>query len=175
MLIEATQATWLVGTAFEHNTLYQYNLHNARNVYIGMQQSETPYWQGTGAPALAPAPWTNNLIPSDPTFSSCDPTDAQCRMALFQTINGGEDLFIFGSGFWTFFNAFLDPSNPGTSCTDNCQTNAVEISGTKGLKYYGVNTRFNTNLIVNNGVDVVLDSDNLGGWGGVVAAFLADR
>jgi glucan 1,3-beta-glucosidase len=75
MLVEATKATWLVGTAFEHNTLYQYNLNNAQNVYIGMQQSETPYWQGSGSPSLAPAPWT--ATGSDPTFSNCGTSDSQ--------------------------------------------------------------------------------------------------
>lgn len=56
ILVEATSGTWLHGTASEHNTLYQYNLHNARNVFVGMQQSEIPYWQGNGSPSLAPAP-----------------------------------------------------------------------------------------------------------------------
>ena len=83
MLVESTKATWLVGTAFEHNTLYQYNLNSAKNVYIGMQQSETPYWQGTGSASLAPAPWT--AAGSDPTFSNCGSSDGQVssRVHLF--------------------------------------------------------------------------------------------
>ena len=43
MLIEATAGTWLHGTAVEHNTLYQYNFQAAKNVFVGMQQSEAPY------------------------------------------------------------------------------------------------------------------------------------
>jgi len=78
MLVEATAGTWLLGTAFEHNTLYQYNLNSAENIYIGMQQCETPYWQGTGSPSLAPAPWTASG--SDPTFSNCGSSDAQVRL-----------------------------------------------------------------------------------------------
>ncbi|CAL5871938.1 uncharacterized protein PFLUO_LOCUS6193 [Penicillium psychrofluorescens] len=74
-LIESTRGTWLVGTAFEHNTLYQYNVVSALNLYIGMQQSETPYWQGTGGPAQAPAPWTPDAAYSDPTFSNCGSND----------------------------------------------------------------------------------------------------
>lgn len=38
MLVEATQGTWLVGTAMEHHTLYQYNYHGARNVFSAFQQ-----------------------------------------------------------------------------------------------------------------------------------------
>jgi glucan 1,3-beta-glucosidase len=80
MLVEATKATWLVGTAFEHNTLYQYNLNNAQNVYIGMQQSEAPYWQGSGSASLAPAPWT--AAGSDPTFSNCGSSDGQVSFSI---------------------------------------------------------------------------------------------
>lgn len=57
MLVESTQGTWLTGTAFEHNTLYNYNFHAASNVYAGMQQCETPYWQGNESPRNAPDPW----------------------------------------------------------------------------------------------------------------------
>lgn len=55
ILVEATKGTWLVGTAFEHHTLYQYNFEYASNVFTALQQSETPYWQGPGND-LAPVP-----------------------------------------------------------------------------------------------------------------------
>lgn len=57
-LIESTKGTWLVGTSFEHNVMYQYHLNKAQNVYIGMQQTENPYWQGIGNDQWAPGPWT---------------------------------------------------------------------------------------------------------------------
>jgi len=65
-LIQSTGPTWFVGTAFEHNVLYQYNLHKAANVYIGLQQTESPYWQGQGTPQKAPMPWTyvSSRLPS---------------------------------------------------------------------------------------------------------------
>jgi glucan 1,3-beta-glucosidase len=53
-LIETNKAAWFVGSAFEHHTLYQYNLVNAQNVYFGLIQVETPYWQPG---PNAPAPW----------------------------------------------------------------------------------------------------------------------
>lgn len=166
ILVEATAGTWLVGTAFEHNTLYQYNLNNARNVYIGMQQSETPYWQGTGSPSLAPAPWT--AAGSDPNFSNCGGSDAQCRMAWFQTISGSSDIFIYGSGFWTFFN------DNSPSCDSSCQTNAVNIESSSTIYYYGLETRSNINLVYYDGSALVTQNNNPGGWGGDVAAFLLD-
>jgi glucan 1,3-beta-glucosidase len=41
ILVEATKATWLVGTAMEHHTLYQYNYNNAKNVFSAFQQRYT--------------------------------------------------------------------------------------------------------------------------------------
>ncbi|RFU24725.1 hypothetical protein B7463_g11612, partial [Scytalidium lignicola] len=165
-LIEATQATWLIGTAAEHNTLYQYNLNAAQNVFIAMQQCETPYWQGNGSPSLAPAPWTE--LAGDPDFSGCASTDAQCRMAFYQVITGGSNLHIYGSGFWTFFNDNIN-------CNSVCQTNAIAISGTTDLYYWGINTRYVLNLIQQNGSPLVTENNNPGGWGAVVAAFLTDE
>ncbi|KAL8635578.1 MAG: hypothetical protein Q9228_006943, partial [Teloschistes exilis] len=70
ILVQATRATWLTGTGFEHNTLYNYNLHAAQNVYAGLQQCETAYWQGVGAVQNAPAPWTPDVARyGDPDFA----------------------------------------------------------------------------------------------------------
>ncbi|KAL3484993.1 pectate lyase superfamily protein-domain-containing protein [Aspergillus germanicus] len=168
MLVESTAGTWLVGTAMEHNTLYQYNFEYASNVFSAFQQSETPYWQGWGAPAsgLAPAPWADNLIASDPTFSSCASDDAGCRMAFFERIRGSSNLFLYGGAVWAFFNH-------GGSCTGDCQANAIRILSSEGSVYlYGTNVKAISNIIVENTVNAATESANLGGWGGVVAAYL---
>ena len=175
MLIEATAGTWLHGTAVEHNTLYQYNFHNARNVFAGMQQSETPYWQGNGSPQNAPAPWTSLSSYGDPTFSNCNGNDAQCRMAWFNTIDSSSNLFIYGSGFWTFFNGQTSPSK--NVCTDPaCQTNACQITGsTSNLHWFSVNTRLNLNVIIDlTSGNTVTQNNNPGSWGAVIAAYLPD-
>ncbi|RFU32374.1 Beta-glucosidase/Glucan 1,3-beta-glucosidase/Glucan endo-1,3-beta-D-glucosidase, partial [Scytalidium lignicola] len=168
MLIEATQGTWLVGTAMEHHTLYQYNFEYAQNVFSGFQQSETPYWQGVGGPDLDPAPWTDNLIDSDPNFSNCAAGDADCRMAFFERIRGSYNLFLYGGCVWAFFNGGV-----GHSCTGDCQANAVRILSSAGSVYmYGTNVKSITNIIVENTVDAATESANNGGWGGVVAAYV---
>jgi glucan 1,3-beta-glucosidase len=89
-------------------------------------------------------------------------------MAWFQIIQGSSDLFIYGSGFWTFFNHYSG------NCGSNCQTNAVQITDSSSLYYYGLNTRSNVNLVYYNGDDLVTQFYNPGGWGAVVAAFLYD-
>lgn len=164
-LIEATKGTWLVGTAMEHNTLYQYNFYNAANVFTAMQQSETPYWQGVGGD-IAPQPWGNNLQASDPTFSDCA-GDAQCGMAWFERISGSSNLFLYGGCLWTFFN---DDQTCGSSGI--CQSRAVEILQSTSTYLYGTNVHGLANIMTSNGNDVASTAANSGGWGGVIAAYL---
>jgi glucan 1,3-beta-glucosidase len=171
-LIEATKGTWMVGTGMEHNTLYQYNFYTAANVCSIFQQSETPYWQGPGdnAPAhgLAPAPWTNYLQPSDPTFNNCGPEDAHCRMSWFELISGSKGIFLYGGCVWVFFNGGV-----GHGCQGGlCQRNAIDISKSTGTYLYGTNVKDIQAMIISDEVEVSLTSDNRGGWTGVVAAYL---
>jgi glucan 1,3-beta-glucosidase len=88
-------------------------------------------------------------------------------MAWYQIISGGSNLFIYGSGFWTFFNDL-------SLCYSTCQTNAVDISSTTSLYYYGLNTRGCVNVVYYDGSPLVTQNNNPGGWGAVVAAFLWD-
>ncbi|KAF4286853.1 hypothetical protein CNMCM8689_001585 [Aspergillus fumigatus] len=164
LLVEANKATWLVGTGFEHNTLYQYNFQQARNVFSALQQSESPYWQGPGN-LLAPAPWDQNLIASDPDYSECAANDATCRMALFELIRSSSNLFLYGGCNWVFFNN-------KQSCQGDCQQNAIRIMDSSSLYLYGTNTKSTTNMVLNGNTPIAKQSDNAGGWGGVIAAYL---
>lgn len=165
ILVESNQGTWLVGTAFEHNTLYQYNFDHASTVFSALQQSETPYWQGPGNDP-APAPWTKNLIASDPTFWQCATSgNPRCRMAYFERINQSSDLFLYGGCLWTFFNN-------NNFCSGDCQQNAIQVLRSSGLYLYGTNTRAVTNIIIEGDQVIASTAANTGGWGGVVAAYL---
>ncbi|KAF7589366.1 hypothetical protein BBP40_004414 [Aspergillus hancockii] len=164
LLVEATAATWLIGTGFEHHTLYQYNFEHAHNVLSTLQQSETPYWQGAGN-TLAPAPWADHLTSSDPTYSFCAENDATCRMALFERINGASNLFLYGGCNWVFFNN-------NTGCSGKCQKNAIQIIDSTALYLYGTNTKSTTNMILEGTTPIASEDDNAGGWGGVIAGFL---
>jgi glucan 1,3-beta-glucosidase len=166
LLVEATKGTWLIGTAYEHNTLYQYNFNSAQNVFSAFQQSETPYWQGPGND-LAPVPWADNLIASDPSFSNCDSDDALCRMAFFEHIQDSSNLFLYGGCIWTFFN------NNG-DCNGDCQQNAIQIASSSSLYLYGTNSKAVTNVFIEESTNVATEGANSGGWGAVVAAYLLD-
>lgn len=48
IVIESTVGNfWLVGTAVEHNHLYNYQLVSTKNIFASMLQTETPYYQPT--------------------------------------------------------------------------------------------------------------------------------
>lgn len=198
--MESTQGTWLTGTAFEHNTLYNYNLHAAAKVFVGMQQSETPYWQGEGSANNAPDPWTPDERYGDPDFSWCDAGDARCRMSLAQNIDGGSQMHIYGSGkcaprtilnpvvssprssadtrypagFCTFFNAMNDNNWSSAPCPDSavCITNQARVAGDPaGLYCCSGNTK-GADVMVLDGSDPK-HHNNPGGWGGIIAAYLS--
>ncbi|KAL4805619.1 pectate lyase superfamily protein-domain-containing protein [Aspergillus unguis] len=167
LLVEATAATWLIGTGFEHHTLYQYNFESARNVLSTMQQSESAYWQGPGN-ALAPAPWQDNPAASDPDFSQCAAQDALCRMGLFERIHASSNLYLYGGCNWVFFN------NGGecASTDGKCQKNAVQIKDSSAVYLYGTNTKSTINMVLDGNNAVATQDENAGGWGGVIAAYL---
>jgi glucan 1,3-beta-glucosidase len=171
LLVEATRGTWLVGTAFEHNTLYQYNFAGAENVFVGMQQCETPYWQGIGTAYMAPEPWTVNYTIYDPDFANCAAGDANCRMAWFALVQGGSNLYFYGSGFWTFFNNYGNCQGPSGSC----QSNAIGVTNDPlptSMYWYNLNTKSIINVIVEMGTPTATQADNPGSWGAVIGAYL---
>ncbi|ORY68799.1 pectate lyase superfamily protein-domain-containing protein [Pseudomassariella vexata] len=183
-LIESTQPTWLVGTSFEHCALYQYNLNRASNVYIGLQQTESPYWQGTGQPNYAPAPWTPNTTYGDPTFSNCADQDAdgngQCFRAWAHHAAGSSDIVIHGSALWVFFNGMNDNKFQDANCDKYggiCQLNMIFLSDAVSTFMYSLGGKSTTNLVYDTtggDINVAAMDDNVGGWGAVVAAYLRD-
>ncbi|KAL4754873.1 hypothetical protein BDW72DRAFT_200536 [Aspergillus terricola var. indicus] len=166
-LVEATAATWLIGTGFEHHTLYQYNFEYARNVFSAMQQSESAYWQGPGN-MLAPAPWQDNMISSDPDFAQCAADDALCRMGLFERIHASSSLFLYGGCNWVFFNNNGNCNTP----SGKCQKNAIQITDSSAVYLYGTNTKSTTNMVLGGTQAIATEDENAGGWGGVIAAYL---
>ncbi|KAL8699754.1 MAG: hypothetical protein Q9201_005821 [Fulgogasparrea decipioides] len=176
LLVEATKSTWLTGTGFEHNTLYNYNLLQAQNVYAGVQQTETAYWQGARSQQDAPSPWTANPKYGDPDFSWCAHNDQSCRMGLAQNIDGGSNLFLYGAAFWTFFHGETNTcyNCAETVCGPKCITNQARVTGRpRGLYWYGVDTR-NSDVMVLDGRENPRQENHPGGWypGGVIAAYL---
>ncbi|TVY68952.1 Glucan endo-1,3-beta-glucosidase [Lachnellula suecica] len=146
-LVEAQGGTWLLGIGIEHQALYQMNMYNAKNVFLGLQQGEAAYYQGTGNTLLPPAPWADSALPSDPTFSWCSASDAMCRMGIYQRIYNSTDINVYSGGFWNFVSG---PTR--TFCSTDCQMNAAMYENNSRLFSYGISTINSQNLILESGV-----------------------
>ncbi|KAK0474849.1 glycoside hydrolase family 55 protein [Armillaria novae-zelandiae] len=114
ILSESRGPVWMVGTA-EHHSLYQYNLVNAGDHYMGLIQTETPYYQ-----PVPPAPGPFNIHDgyNDPVF------DSNTTSAWALRVESSHDIFIFGASLYSFYN------NYSQTCltTVSCQPQIVDIS-----------------------------------------------
>lgn len=171
MLISSTKGTWLVGTASEHHILYAYQLYDAQNVFVAMQQVETPYFQPVPP---APSPWTPNAAWHDPNFAGCATNDSQCYMQWALRILGDEThtVNVYGGGYWVFFN------NYGGCPGEYCQDAIVDLENLKkgdGVVLYNINTRGVEDPIViggSGGAVGAAAAGNPGSWGAAVGAYL---
>ncbi|KAF7368568.1 Glucan 1,3-beta-glucosidase [Mycena venus] len=111
---------WLVGTASEHHVLFQYSFLNAQNIYAGMIQTETPYFQPTPDP---PAPFSINTAIGDP--------DEIFKDAWGLVITNSANIFVYGAGLYSFFQTY------GQACVDtqNCQSNIALIDDKSAAVY----------------------------------------
>lgn len=163
LLVEATKGTWLVGTGFEHHWLYNYNFHNAQNVFAGLLQTETPYMQGSGAVQTVPSPWSADARYGDPGYAWCSPGDQKCCTALAANIDGGRDIFLYNAAFWAFFNGPWD-GRYDKPCQGTCQTNMIRVANDpENLVWYAINTR-EADTIVFDGQSNPTQFNNPGGW-----------
>ncbi|KAH7027557.1 pectate lyase superfamily protein-domain-containing protein [Microdochium trichocladiopsis] len=112
-LIESVKPTWLYGTASEHAVFYQYNFYGAANIYAGMLQTESPYYQPNPTP---PAPFTNVVgqFPSDPNYS-CTAGDefSGCDQSWSVIITGSKNIFVASAGIYSWFTTYTQ------SCIDS--------------------------------------------------------
>ncbi|KAI9279502.1 pectate lyase superfamily protein-domain-containing protein [Umbelopsis sp. AD052] len=170
ILIESSQGpVWLYGTASEHNVLYQYQLSGASNVYMGMIQTETPYYQ--------PAPLANVPYPvissiADPTFSNCPAGSLTCAMAWGLRALNSNNVFVYGAGLYNFF------SNYDQTCltTESCQDAMADLENSNSHLYvYNLNTKAATNMVWSsaNGV-LAKQADNPNGFCQTINAFLVE-
>ncbi|KAM7197950.1 hypothetical protein V8F20_006398 [Naviculisporaceae sp. PSN 640] len=123
LLVDNAVNIWLVGTAAEHHTLYQYQILNSTNIFIAQAQTETPYHQ-PNPPAPAPFYKLNTTI-YDPDFTfDCNstayfeefyindsmgdnlPGAPPCAMAWGMRILGSSNVVAYGMGLYSFFNNY---------------------------------------------------------------------
>ncbi|KAK0458524.1 exo-beta-1,3-glucanase, partial [Desarmillaria tabescens] len=126
ILSESRGPVWMVGTA-EHHSLYQYNLVNASDHYMGLIQTETPYYQPVPP---APGPFGINDGYNDPVF------DPNTISAWALRVQSSHNIFIFGAGLYSFFN------NYSQSClaTVSCQPQIADIASDSDVYIYSLST-----------------------------------
>jgi hypothetical protein len=170
ILVEATKGTWLTGTGSEHHWLYNYNFHNAQNVFAGLLQTETPYMQGQGEYEAAPAPWAAEPKYGDPDFSWCDAQDQKCRTALATNVDGGSNVALYNSAAWAFFDGYWNGLY-NEPCNGNCQSNMMRVTNNPtNLVWYSISTRMTDVMVLDNKTNP-RESNHKGGWEAIIQVY----
>ncbi|KAL8829350.1 MAG: hypothetical protein Q9170_006211 [Blastenia crenularia] len=154
---------WMYGTSSEHSQLYNYQIADAKNVYMAAIQTETPYFQ-SNPDALQP--FTPNPTFSDPDFSHC--TTPACKKAWGLRVLGSQDIHVFGAGLYSFFE------NYDQTClaTESCQENMVSLEcGNENIYLWGLSTKASTNMVTVDGTGVVKQADNRDNFCSTLAVF----
>ncbi|EIN07504.1 beta-1,3-glucanase [Punctularia strigosozonata HHB-11173 SS5] len=156
ILSESQGPVWLIGTGSEHHALYQYSLVNAANHYMGLIQTETPYYQPAPAP---PTPFSTNSAFHDPTIPD--------QAAWGLTVQNSQNILVFGAGLYSFFQNF------GQAClnTFNCQSQILNVDSASTISIFSLSTVATTWQLSVNGAGVVPQSANRNGFQSTMTAW----
>lgn len=103
LLDESDGPLWLVGTAVEHHSKYEYQFSNAGNVFAAQIQTETAYYQ-PNPNATIPFPTVASL--NDPVFASVANGTTPSADGWGLRIVNSQDILIYGAGHYSFFNNY---------------------------------------------------------------------
>lgn len=165
LLIESQGPVWLWGTSSEHSQLYNYQLSNAQDVFMGAIQSETAYMQAS--PDALNGGFPPNAAFSDPTFADC--TTESCKKTWGLRIIDSSSIYMYGAGLYSFFDNYIQ------TCldTESCQENMVDIECSTGVNLFGLTTKASTNMVNVNGVPEAFEKDHTNLFGQTLLLFEA--
>ncbi|KAK6356098.1 hypothetical protein TWF718_000473 [Orbilia javanica] len=175
VLIESTTPTWLWGTASEHSVLYQYQTYKASDLFMGLIQTESPYFQSQ---PMAPAPFvsldiTPDLFPSDPEFMSCNiaPSKKLCSVSWALRVIQSTKVYIYGVGFYSWFQDYYSQA---CVAKESCQQSLIDTSYSENIFMYGIATKGAQEVISPQGDTFipVLQADNQNGYTTSVTAWI---
>ncbi|KIY50878.1 glycoside hydrolase family 55 protein [Fistulina hepatica ATCC 64428] len=154
ILSESAGPVWMIGTGeTEHHVLYQYNLQGAQNHYMGLIQTETPYFQPSPA---APSPFSVESAYEDPELSSSQTS----AWALY--INGSSDILVYGAGLYSFYSDFSQ------NCLDSydCQPQIANVvsSTSSNITIVSLSTVASTSMLSVDETGVISATDNINGF-----------
>lgn len=139
--------------------LYQYQLANTQNIFMGQIQTETPYYQPSPN-ALTPFPPVTSL--NDPDFStSCSGVSGNCAAAWGLRVLDSSNIFVYGAGLYSFFSDY------STSCStfsagQTCQSRIASLEGSiSQVSIYNLNTIGAVSMLDRDGQQVAYFNDNV--------------
>nr|OQO20319.1 hypothetical protein B0A51_12479 [Rachicladosporium sp. CCFEE 5018] len=165
MLVESSGPVWLVGTAVEHNVLYEYQFVKASNIFGGQMQIETAYYQ-PNPPAPIPFPYVASL--NDPQFPvatiTADGYVIPASEGWGLRIVDSSNLLFYGVGLYSFFNNYSTAcSNQGAG--ETCQNHIFSLEGrNSAISLYNLNTVGTHYQITIDGKEVAYYADNANGF-----------
>lgn len=146
---------WLSASGSEHHVLYQYQLVNTRDIYIGHAQTESPYFQPH---PLARYPFPAVSLLNDPDFAlQCQGYTGveACESAWAMRIFASTDVVVYGAGLYSFFDTY-DDSCAARNSTRDCQGRILSVDGeSQGIKFLGLNTLGSRIMVQQDGIDRV--------------------
>jgi glucan 1,3-beta-glucosidase len=152
MLIESEAGpVWMYGTSAEHNVLYNYQISHASSVWGGVLQTETAYFEANPN-ALQPYPPQSAF--TDPTFATC--TAPYCIKTWGLRIVDSTNIFIYGTGMYSFFDNY----DSGCLDTESCQENMIDITNSTDIYMWAVSTKASTYMITFDDQGIVPQSPN---------------
>ncbi|PPQ70368.1 hypothetical protein CVT24_013143 [Panaeolus cyanescens] len=158
ILSESHGPVWMVGTASEHHVMYQYNLVGAKDHYMGLIQTESPYFQPNPP---APAPFVVNKAYNDP-----DPFPGVASSWALN-VDRSKDIVVYGAGLYSFFDKYSQ------DCigTRSCQAQTINIDQASDIEIYSLSTVSTVSMLSLNAEGVVHDADNLNGFASTMTAW----
>ena len=163
ILVESKGPVWMYGTSSEHSQLYNYQIANAQDIWMGSIQTETAYMQAN--PHALNGGFTPNEAYSDPDFATC--TTDSCRKTWGLRVLDSNDVYLYGGGLYSFFENYRQVCLD----TESCQENMVDIQCSDDVWLFGLSTKASVNMVTVNGQSQAVGLENDNGFCQTVALF----
>jgi glucan 1,3-beta-glucosidase len=167
LLVEGSNI-WLYGNGVEHQSLYQYQFANAKDIFAGFIQSETPYYMPT--PDAKAQPYPVNSALNDPDYNTICPTGQRCDALGLRVLNSS-NVLLYGAGFYSFFVSNNNSCSKDTNSVRDCQNRIISIEGSSTVRAYSLNEVGALQMLTIDGADKAAWTPNLSGYANTIGYF----
>ena len=146
----------------EHSVLYDYQISDASNVFMGLIQHETAYFQGN---PTALQPYTIQSAYNDPDFAEC--TQFNCDRTWGLRVVNSTNVFMYGGGMYNFFE------NWNSACLDyeDCQERMVDLRNSSDVYLWALSTKGSAYMISYETFPIVPQAGNKNGFCETIVLF----